>query len=224
LKKRSVRLQASSAGAATPAEADRSHPAVAALSVVEQAQHRHRGGGRPAEVELADRLARRVLVRGGAARRGQEIGRDGVVARDRQPPRNVADMVVQPAILVDHHDRRAGAARARLGDIGGIKRVVADPEQRGGARPDPPVVCGDNRCCCGRCGDGADQRLGGGDAPGERDHPRHEDPPLHPLMREPVVERDGLSTNGLVPPAHAGCGAGGSAFSISCWSIIFALL
>ena len=48
----------------------------------------------------------------------QEIGRNRAKALEGQPPRDVADMVVEAAVLMDHQHRRLQRPGARLGDIG----------------------------------------------------------------------------------------------------------
>ena len=67
-----------------------------------------------AEVELADRLARRILVGRRAARRRQHVGRDGHEAFKREPPGDILDMRGESAIFVDHdHHRRPARAPLR---------------------------------------------------------------------------------------------------------------
>ncbi len=66
-------------------------------------------------------------------RRGQEVRRDGAKACDAKPASDVADMVVEAAVLVDDQHGRLERAGARLGDIG---LVAADQilRARGQAR------------------------------------------------------------------------------------------
>ena len=86
-----------------------------------------------------DDLARLVLVGGSAAERRQEVGRQRDEAFQRESPGDVADMRVEPAILVDDDDgrqlvRHPGGPReialhlagtARIGDVlAGDARIV----------------------------------------------------------------------------------------------------
>jgi hypothetical protein len=65
-------------------------------------------------------------------------------------------------------------------------------------------------------GDGRDQRFGGGNAAGQRNHPRHEGTALHVFMREAVVEGDGLLPDVFT---HAVCSCFACASAISLPSI-----
>src|ERR1051326_7501371 len=59
-----------------------------------------------AAVELAKHLRRLFLIAGVAAGGGQLIRREGNKVRDREPPRDVLDVRVEPAILVHDENHR----------------------------------------------------------------------------------------------------------------------
>jgi len=92
---------------AAPAEADDADLAGRAGRRGEPADRRDRVLHRLREIERGDHGARAVVVaERRPARRGEEIGRQRREARNRQPPRNVARIGLEPPILVDHHHRR----------------------------------------------------------------------------------------------------------------------
>ena len=62
---------------------------------------------------LRVQFARRVFARGRAAGDGEEVGREGEKAFDREPPRHVLDMRIEPAVLVnDDHGGTLAAGGA----------------------------------------------------------------------------------------------------------------
>ena len=76
---------------AAPAEADRADLA-AARGFESSLEHRDRVRRRLREVELADRVARRIFIGRSAAGQRQEVGRDRAEAGEAEPPCNILDM------------------------------------------------------------------------------------------------------------------------------------
>ena len=199
--------------AAAPTKADCADLAAAAR-LGKLIEYRHRVSNRIAEVELADHVARPVLVGRGAAGRRQEIDRHRPIPAQRDPPGNVAGVLVEPAVLVDDHDGRLERSCPRLRDIG----LVATDQ--GLVARGQSLVAGRDDGGRGRVGgDRRDQRFGGGDAAGDGDHPCHESAPLHAGVREAVVECDRLLADVV---GHAGCSWLAFASAISLPSISFA--
>ncbi len=187
--------------AAAPAEADR--PDLASTARFrELVEHRHRIVNRLRQIELADRIARGVLVRGRSSGRREHVGRDSAKTGDREAAGDVADMVVEAPVLVDDKDGGLERTGARLGDIG---LVAAGEGLRAGR--EALVVRRHDRRGSGRGGDPGDQQLGRGEGAGELDHLGHEGAALHAFMGEAIVEQDRAPAGAVVHRLHsAGCG------------------
>ena len=88
------------------------------------------------------KLARPVFLGRRAAVHGQEVGREREIALDRQSARDVLDMRVEPAVLVDDDHRRPLAQIFRVCGLGAHEIAVdlALGELVGHALADQPAV------------------------------------------------------------------------------------
>ena len=152
-------------------------------------------------IELADELSRLVLVRGRAAARGQRIGSDRQETGERHAPRDILDMRVEPAVLVDDDDGRPlRVARFRprhVGIDGAARRIEALP-----ARFQRGIVDGDCRRNRIAVLEERQQEARRGGAAGEPCQAREELAARHGAVGVFVVKIDGLS-EGTLPFSDA---------------------
>ncbi len=109
-------------------------------------EERHRGGGATrglVGLEIGEHIARLVLVGWRAAIGRQHVGGEGEKAFEREPPRDVLDVRVEAAVLVDDEHCRA------LGAPFEPRQIAADLHAarviQGGADGEPRVVGRDDR-------------------------------------------------------------------------------
>ena len=87
---------------------------------------------------MPNHVARLVLVGGRAAGGRQEIGRERDEAVERQAARDVLDMRIEAAVLVDHDHRPETRAGRRLGEISLHRAALAGIAH--GSRRDARIV------------------------------------------------------------------------------------
>ena len=192
-RRRRARLPAATASrfdeSAAPAEADGADLAAAARSLAAR-----RGSRQRRRRTCRGRACRSLRARHPRWRACRRTGESMSGATARKPataeaPRDIADMVVEAAILVDHDDGRLERASARLGNIGLIS-----------ARPSVCVRGGQARCRqAGRSPRRRAKRRSRRSAasaaaalPASAAISRHEGAAVHAFMREAVVEGDRL--------------------------------
>ena len=142
-------------------------------------------------------LARRVLAGGRAADERQQIDRVGEIAFDREPARDVLEVRIEPAVLVDDEDDRALAlglgAREVAVDLA-LGRVVGEALGR-----QPRVVGRDDRGLRVVVLQQRQQRGGGRGRAGELGQAVEEFAAVHAAMGEAVVEIDDFLVQGFPP-------------------------
>ena len=106
---------------AAPAEADHPDLAIGTAVRLEVVDHRHSFGDRLLHAELFEHRPGLILVGRRAAERRQKIRRQDDEALERHAPCDVADVVVQAAVFMDHDHRRQLAGRG-----GGTHQIAFD--------------------------------------------------------------------------------------------------
>ena len=100
--------------AAAPAEADRAQLAVGVGARSQPAAAATKSSRVLRLVQLGEGVARLVFVARIAAQRRQRVGREGHEAVEREAARDVLDVRIEAAVLVDHQHRRQPGVRRRL--------------------------------------------------------------------------------------------------------------
>ena len=140
-------------------------------------------------IELADQRARLVFIRRRAAAARERVRRDREETREREPARDILDVRIEPAVLVNHDD--GGSLRRRLGrmcDIaadgaaGAVEALAAGDELR--------VVLRDGRRGGVVVLEQRQEQRRGRRAAREPCEPREELAAVHAFVRVFVVELD----------------------------------